>query len=487
MAAARQHLAQAGLVAVSLLAGCGSPAPPPHGGPTLRLALPLVPRTLDPARAPDLPALNVAHELYAGLTRFSGSGVVPDLAQSWDVQEGGLVWTFHLRKGLRWSDDRPITAQDFRRSWLRALAPETKAPFAGPMLGIVRDSRGYHATGRGEVGVSALDDRTLRVTLQHPIPWLDQLVAHPIAFPVPTHRNAYSGPFRLASRSGNRLVLERNFYYWNVRAVKPAKLVLTTATKDADAILPRGTAPPGQPWIETAARPTGPGWKSLATLNVHLLWILTRRPGLETPQRRLGLVLGLTTYRLPTVVPPAMPGYVTVTPRRERVRIAIGEPHLNLTLAYTSEDPTGAPTAAVLRNELSAENATIRLIRFPTLQALVQAAGPPARSDIDLVLLGWSSKIFDSYNTLDLFTCGSAFNIAQWCEPSYDRLMREAVRTLDDHARWQVERKPATILNDAIPAVGLFPADEHVHLEPGVRGFSWSPIGFYELDGMTRS
>ena len=86
-------------------------------------------------------SLNVAHELYAGLTRFSGTGVEPDLAQSWDVEQGGLVWTFHLRKNLRWSDDRRLTAGDFRRAWLRALAPSTGAPLAGPDLGIVRGAR----------------------------------------------------------------------------------------------------------------------------------------------------------------------------------------------------------------------------------------------------------------------------------------------------------------------------------------------------------
>ena len=85
MDAARQRLAQAGLLAVALLAGCGSSGPAPHGGPTVRLALPLLPQTLDPALVADLPSVNVAHELYAGLTRFSGTGVVPDLAQRWDV------------------------------------------------------------------------------------------------------------------------------------------------------------------------------------------------------------------------------------------------------------------------------------------------------------------------------------------------------------------------------------------------------------------
>ena len=130
MAQARRLVLACAAVA---LTGCGSSSPkPPIGGPTIRLAIAAEPRTLDPARVADLPSLNVAHELYAGLTRFSGRGVAPDLAESWEPSEGGLVWTFHLRRNLRWSDDRPLTAQDFRRSWLRALDPRTGAALAGP-------------------------------------------------------------------------------------------------------------------------------------------------------------------------------------------------------------------------------------------------------------------------------------------------------------------------------------------------------------------
>ena len=83
--------------ALLLLAGCGGSNEPTPKRVTLRVALPLVPSQLDPAKASDLPSLNVAHELYSGLTRFSGTGVEPDLAESWDVDQGGLVWTFHLR------------------------------------------------------------------------------------------------------------------------------------------------------------------------------------------------------------------------------------------------------------------------------------------------------------------------------------------------------------------------------------------------------
>jgi ABC-type transport system substrate-binding protein len=466
--AARQRLAQAGLVAAALLAGCGSSTkPPPRGGPTLRLALPILPRTLDPAKAGDMPSLNVTHELYAGLTRFSETGVKPDLAESWDVDRGGLVWTFHLRKNLRWSDERRLTAADLRRSWLRALAPATGAPLAGPDLGIVRGARAFHATGRGAVGVDAVDDHTLRVTLQHPIPWLDQLVAHPIASAY--RPDAFSGPFRLAGRA----VLERNFNYWKVRAVKPSRLVLTTTTKGADAILPRGLAPPGLPWVQTAKRPSGPGWKRLRTLAVQLLW--------KTDPERLPYVPSEAT----DLVPRAMPGFSEVVESRSSARL-LPLPHGSLTVAYTVEDALAAEAVRSVRRDL-APDASVAPRRYASLAELVRATGPPGPTGADLVLLGWSSKIFDAYNTLDLFPCTSAFNISQFCDRSYDALMRQAVRTLDDHARWRIERQILAKLNEAEPAVPLSQPSEYVWLKPGVRGFSWSPIGFYELAGMTRS
>ncbi len=403
-----------------------------------------------------MPSLNVTHELYAGLTRFSGRGVVPDLAESWDVQQGGLVWVFHLRKNLRWSDDRRLTAQDVRRSWLRALSPATEAPLAGPDLGIVRGARAYHASGRGPVGIEAPDARTLRVTLQHPIPWLDQLVAHPIA--AAYRPNAYSGPFRVAGRN----VLDRNFNYWNAGRLKPSRLVLTTKANGADVILPRGLAPPGLPWVQTAKPPRGPGWRELPTLAVQLVWVLNGSAHLSSAT---GLVSRGT------------PGYDQIVPKGAHVELqVIGRRRLRL--AYSKEDALAGPAIALVRRTVS-----------PAVVVPVAARtiGDLARARADLVLLGWSPKIFDAYNTFDLFPCGSAFNVAHWCDSSYDALMRQAVRTLDDPTRWGIERRILAKLDASGPVAALSNPSEYVWLKPGVRGFSWSPIGFYELSGLTRS
>jgi len=493
--AARQHLAQAGRVAVcatvlALLAGCGSSSSQ-NGGQTLRLALPLMPRTLDPARVGDLPSMNVAHELYAGLTRFTPDGPKPDLASSWSVTQGGRVWIFRLRKNLRWSDDRPITADDFRRSWLRALRLGSQAPLAGPDLGILRGARSYLGGNGGDIDVEAVDDRTLRVTLQHPVPWFDELAAYPIAAPVPANGRAFSGPFRVAVRHPGRLVLERNFNYWNARAVKPRRLVLTTSTQGADAVLPHGLSPPGVPWIDTAGR-TPTGSIELPTLTTGLLWFVTRGTPLADPKARLYAAWALTHLDLgspASLIPPEMPGAAYVNSHRP-VQLESTPIPLQLNVSWAREDLGASRVAERLQQstaELRASQIRLRFRPVATRRALLALAGPPARPGVDIVLLGWSFKVLDAYNVLDLFPCGSAFNIARWCDPRYDALMRKAVRTRDDQARWRIERQLVEKLHDAAPAIPVSNGSDYFSLRPGVRGFAWSPVGLYELMGMTRS
>jgi oligopeptide transport system substrate-binding protein len=474
--------------AVLALVGCGgSSAPkPPTGGPTFRLAIPAVPRTLDTARVADLPSLNVAHELYAGLTRFSGRGVVPDLAESWEPSENGLVWTFHLRNGIRWSDGEPITSDDFRRAWLHALDPKTGSPYARAEMLNVKGALRYHATGSGDVGIEAPDDRTLRVTLEHPVPWLDEQVAYPVFFPA-LRPNAWSGPFRLVSRGNDRLVLARNGMYWNAAGVKPRRIVLTSSTKGVDGILPRGLAAPGFPWIDTSGEAPA-GSRELPTLTVGLLWLVTKGTPLADPNAReiVDSAVGHVGPRLATVVPPAMPGASTIVPHGLETRIH-SPAALRLTLAYAEPDARAARFASRLRAALGEEGTELTLRPASSLRDLVRLAGPPAQPGIDMVLLGWSAEYFDAYNILDLFPCASALNVARWCDPAYDGLMRRAVRTLDDEERYRTERELAKTLNDDLPALPLYSPKEHVFLKPGGGGFRWSPIGFYELAGMTRS
>jgi ABC-type transport system substrate-binding protein len=170
-----------------------------------------------------------------------------------------------------------------------------------------------------------------------------------------------------------------------------------------------------------------------------------------------------------------MPGAGEILPNGPQVELKVSRAG-RLRLVYSTQDALAGRAIARVKKLLA-----------PMPVNAVAAGTGFAGARADLVLLGWSPKIFDAYNTLDLFPCGSAFNVAHWCEPSYDALMRRAVRTLDDHARWAIERQILAKLQASGPVIALSNPPEYVWLRPGVRGFSWSPIGYYELSGMTRS
>jgi len=229
------------------------------------------------------------------------------------------------------------------------------------------------------------------------------------------------------------------------------------------------------------------GARALPTFSLELLWLVTRRSRLSDPGSRHEVQSSLADLGgLPSFVPRSMPGAATVLPQGSTATVVSPLP-LRLTLAYTEEDARAPTIALKVREVLAQDGIETTLKAVGTLRELLQLAGPPAKPGIDLVLLGWSAEFFDAYNILDLFPCGSAFNVAQWCDRDYDRLMAQAVRTLDDEDRWRIERRLVTLLDRAVPAIPVAAPAQHVFLEPGVRGFRWSPIGFYELMGMTRS
>jgi hypothetical protein len=229
------------------------------------------------------------------------------------------------------------------------------------------------------------------------------------------------------------------------------------------------------------------GGRVLPTFSLELLWLVTRGSRLADPGFRQEVLSSVADLGgLPSFVPRSMPGAATVAPQGVTTTVFSPLP-LRLTLAFTEQDVRARRLVVKVREVLAQDGIELTLRPVPTLRELLRLAGPPAQPGIDLVLLGWSAEFFDAYNILDLFPCGSAFNVAQWCDRSYDRLMAQAVRTLDDEDRWRIERRLVTKLDEAVPAIPLATPGEHVLLEPGVRGFRWSPIGFYELMGMTRS
>jgi oligopeptide transport system substrate-binding protein len=183
--------------------------PAPH---PLRVHLPS-PGTLDPALASNLSSANLVDQLFCGLVAFTPQlGIQPDVAQSWEVSEGGRKYLFCLRDDVTWSDGVPLTAGDFEFAWKRVVDPATKSPLAS----LLYDVAGARACHRGEcgkegVGVRAIDELTLAVELEAPTGHFLQVMAHSSTYPVPhhlvqAHGKSWSSPDRIVTNGPFRLV-----------------------------------------------------------------------------------------------------------------------------------------------------------------------------------------------------------------------------------------------------------------------------------------
>ena len=129
------------------------------------------PESLDPAKVESVQASRILNDLFEGLITLDASDrPVPAAASSWQVSPDGLVYTFHLRPGLQWSDGSPLTAEDFVYSIRRVVDPASQS--ASTFLTFPIKNAEAISTGKikdlSELGVQAVDPLTLRFTLVRP-------------------------------------------------------------------------------------------------------------------------------------------------------------------------------------------------------------------------------------------------------------------------------------------------------------------------------
>ena len=139
-----------------------------YGG-IYRKSLEREPLTLDPAFLTDTYATSVAQQLFDGLVQFDGDlNVVPSIAKFWEASHDGLVWTFHLRQGVKFHHGREVHADDFVYTFTRLLHPRTASPRAW-LLARVQGATQFLASAAERVeGLQALDAYTLQITLSQP-------------------------------------------------------------------------------------------------------------------------------------------------------------------------------------------------------------------------------------------------------------------------------------------------------------------------------
>lgn len=173
------------------------------------------PETLDPHKTSTVAEAHILRDLFEGLVIHDMAGnTVPGVAERWTRSDDGFVYTFHLRANAKWSNGDPVSAEDFVFSLRRIMAPETGSKYSNvlyPIRGAEAFNKGLGGARAEDMGLKAIDARTLEITLQRPTPYFMELLTHTTALPV--HRGSigqhgaqWVRPGNLVSNGAYRLV-----------------------------------------------------------------------------------------------------------------------------------------------------------------------------------------------------------------------------------------------------------------------------------------
>lgn len=477
---------------------------------------------LDPQLASTLGDIHVLSALFEGLVAEDPTDLspVPGVATLWEVSADALTYTFHLRPEAKWSDGRPLAAEDFVNSVRRALTPALGAPNA-ELLYPVLNAEAYHKAriaDFAQVGIQATDTHTLRITLEHPTGHFLALLTHPVWFPVPLHAIAAAGPaeargnrwagapasfvgngpFTLREwRQGQFIAVAASPTYWDAATVK-LKAVHFHFFDGVDAEERAFRA--GQLHI-TESIPVGriDAWRAEHPeqlradpfLDAYFYRINTRRPPLDDVRIRLALSLSINREQLTTsllrggqrpatgFVPPGTGGYTPPATLRHdpaaarallaEAGYADGKGLPVIELVYSTSE-NHRRIAEALQEQWRTQLGVETRLANQEVASLLEAR---ATGNFQLLRSSWVADYDAPETYLDLFTGDSAQNFTGWSDPAYDQAIHEAARTPDRAARFALLQKAEALLLEQAPILPLY-VNTHVYLlHPAVRG--WHP------------
>ncbi len=243
------------LISISLLflTGCGKERPKTKVAPTktvvktMRINITTEPQSIDPRKVRSLNDINLLKMFMEGLARVNQEGQAElALAKKVDVSKDLKTYTFHL-KDAHWSNGDPITSKDFIYAWKKSLSPEFPSNNAFQLY-VIKNARPIKEgkLPMSLLGISAPDEQTLVIELEHPTPYFIKLTTHPVFFPVNTQVDKSNehwaensdtfignGPFNLNSwRHHNVIEATKNSLYWDKKNVKLASLEVIMVDQD---------------------------------------------------------------------------------------------------------------------------------------------------------------------------------------------------------------------------------------------------------------
>ncbi|HVJ54772.1 MAG TPA: peptide ABC transporter substrate-binding protein [Aliidongia sp.] len=485
------------------------------------------PQSLDPIFSENVQDSNIERDLYEGLvTLDKDSKAVPAAAISWTVSSDGLVYTFKIRPGAKWSNGDPVTAQDFVWSFRRAVNPAigSKYSFLYYPIKNAEAIANSKLADPDALGVRAIDDQTLEITLAGPTGYFLSLLAHHTF--LPQHRATVEKFGAQFTRAGNlvtngafmlkewtpqsRIVLMRNPFYWDSKSVKLAEITYLPIENQneefkryrAGEVDVTNDVPGDQVEFIRQAMP-----KELhlaPNLGSYYLGMnLERAPFKDNLKLReaINLVIDreaivtkiLRTGELPAYswVPPGLPGYHPQflswkdMPMPERIAMArklyqeagydSANP-LKLELRYnTSENHKKImiAVAAMLRQSLGIETTLVNEEFKVFLQERRE------KKVTQLFRGGWIADYADPNTFAELMQSDSGLNDSGYASPAYDKLVKTAAMTVDPAKRMDLlEQAERQVLID-LPVVPLYDYVKKQMVKPYVMGFAPNIIGYY--------
>jgi ABC-type transport system substrate-binding protein len=183
------------------------------------------PTTLDPGLIVDVPSATIAAKLFNGLVRLDENlNIVPDIAERWNISPDGKVYTFFLRRGVKFLNGREVVAQDFKYSFERILSPHFRSPNTW-VLEKIEGAEDYMRGRAGSVkGIEVMDKRILRLKLKEPFSAFLSLLTMTPCYVVPREEAekpdfstnpSGTGPYKLKKwLHNNEIILDRREDYF---------------------------------------------------------------------------------------------------------------------------------------------------------------------------------------------------------------------------------------------------------------------------------
>ena len=491
-------------------------APAPHA---LRIRW-RSPYTLDPGLCGEYVSSMVINQLFRGLVSTGPDlDIVPEVAQGWQVLEGGRRYRFDLRPDARWSDGCPLTAHDFEFALKRVLDPATGA-MPSELLAI-KGARAFHrgeSVDSNQVAVQALDNYTLEIELEEPVSHFLYILTHVKAYPVPQHVvEAHgadwtevewlvgNGPFCLEAWDRcEQMILVRNPFYFGYQGGNVEHVVLhfpqDSSTQDLSAPLEQYLR--GELDILTLTdastregdrirRQHAAEYMSAPWLFTIYLGFVTNRPPFDDVRLRQALALAVDREALANVdlrgmynpgtggfVPPGMPGHspqIGLAYQPDRARELLKAAGYTAGSGFPMLEGLSVPPIDPLLTQFLQtqwqENLGLQVAwdvaDWHFFQDRLRCAPP------HVYMLATFANWLDPSDILD-------YDIerrrSRWTNPAYEQLMRKAGYALDQEVRLGLLRQADRLLMQEAPVIPLLYGRQHLLVKPWVSGFKVSAL-----------